>query len=133
MLRPLNERVLMRFLHEFNGNWYVWSGNKNGQAEGGPEKVVAVWKYVVDRFRKVGADNVKWMWVPHGPSTDRSEEAWNNVSNYWPGDDYVDWIGLDGYNFLPCGSMGRENVHFAILMTALELYMILVPSWGSNQ
>jgi len=99
--KAVNERVLMRFLHEFNGNWYVWSGNKNGNVNGGPEKVVAVWKYVVDRFKKIGADNVKWLWVPHGPSTDLSTESWNNVSNYWPGDEYVDWIGLDGYNFYP--------------------------------
>jgi hypothetical protein len=99
--KAFNQRVLIRFLHEFNGNWYVWSGNKNGNINGGPEKVIQVWKYVVDRFRKIGADNVKWLWVPHGPSTDRSEESWNDVANYWPGDDYVDWIGLDGYNFYP--------------------------------
>jgi hypothetical protein len=99
--KAFNERVLIRFLHEFNGNWYVWSGNKNGNVNGGPEKVVAVWKYVVDRFKKIGADNVKWLWVPHGPSTDLSTESWNQVSNYWPGDAYVDWIGLDGYNFYP--------------------------------
>ena len=99
--KAFDKRVLIRFLHEFNGNWYVWSGNKNGNADGGPEKVVAVWKYVVDRFKNIGADNVKWLWVPHGPSTDLSTEAWNDVSNYWPGDAYVDWIGLDGYNFYP--------------------------------
>ena len=99
--KKLEKEVLIRFLHEFNGNWYVWSGNKNGKENGGPEKVIAVWKYVVDRFNNVGADNVKWLWVPHGPSTDLSTEAWNNVSNYWPGTDYVDWIGLDGYNFYP--------------------------------
>jgi len=99
--KAFNQMVLIRFLHEFNGNWYVWSGNKNGAANGGPEKVVAVWKYVVDRFNNKGANNVKWLWVPHGPSTDLSTEAWNNVSNYWPGDEYVDWIGLDGYNFYP--------------------------------
>jgi len=98
--------VLNRFLHEFNGNWYVWSGNKNGKENGGPEKVVAVWKYVVDRFKAIGADNVKWLWVPHGPSVDLSTEAWNDVANYWPGDEYVDWIGLDGYNFYPTDPWG---------------------------
>lgn len=99
--KTYKKEVLIRFLHEFNGNWYVWSGNKNGAENGGPEKVVAVWKYVVDRFKNKGADNVKWLWVPHGPSTDLAIEAWNNVSNYWPGSEYVDWIGLDGYNFYP--------------------------------
>ena len=100
-VKAFNQRVLIRFLHEFNGNWYVWSGNKNGRENGGPEKVIAVWRYVVERFEAIGANNAKWLWVPHGPSTDLSIEAWNAVSNYWPGDDYVDWIGLDGYNFYP--------------------------------
>ena len=107
--KTFGKPILMRFLHEFNGNWYVWSGNKNGQAAGGPERVVAVWKYVVERFWAQGADNVLWLWVPHGPSTDRSEEAWNQVANYWPGEEYVDWIGLDGYNFFPQDPWGGQR------------------------
>lgn len=107
--KTYNKEILMRFLHEFNGNWYVWSGNKNGKENGGPEKVIEVWKYVVDRFKAKGADNVKWLWVPHGPSTDLSTEAWNDVANYWPGDAYVDWIGLDGYNFYPVDPWGGER------------------------
>jgi hypothetical protein len=104
-----NQKVLIRFLHEFNGNWYVWSGNKNGQAAGGPQQVVAVWKYVVGRFRDKSADNVKWVWTPHGPSIDMSTDPWNHVSNYWPGNEYVDWIGLDGYNFYPKDPWGNER------------------------
>jgi beta-mannanase len=93
--------VLIRFLHEFNGNWYIWGGFKNGAAAGGPEKVKAVWRYVVDRFRAVGATNVKWLWCPHGPTVDVPTDAWNDVENYYPGDDYVDWFGMDGYNWYP--------------------------------
>jgi hypothetical protein len=107
--KEFNQTLLIRFMHEFNGNWYVWSGNKNGKANGGPDKVVAVWRYVVDKFKQAGADNVKWLWVPHGPSTDLSTDAWNNVSNYWPGDAYVDWIGLDGYNFYPVDPWGGQR------------------------
>ena len=107
--KAFDRDLLIRFLHEFNGNWYVWSGNKNGKAEGGPQKVVAVWRYVVDRFKAQGADNVKWLWVPHGPSTDRSTDDWNEVANYWPGGEYVDWIGLDGYNFYPQDPWGGKT------------------------
>ena len=71
--------VLLRFLHEFNGNWYVWGGVKNGGAQGGPEKVKKVWRYVVDRFRAVGATNVLWMWCPHGPTIDVPVEPWNEL------------------------------------------------------
>lgn len=107
--KAFDQPVFMRFLHEFNGNWYVWSGNKNGQANGGAEKVIAVWRYVVDRFNAIGANKVQWLWVPHGPSTDLSTEAWNAVANYWPGDAYVDWIGLDGYNFYPQDPWGNPR------------------------
>jgi beta-mannanase len=93
--------VLIRFLHEFNGNWYIWGGRKNGAADGGPQKVATVWRYVVDRFRKAGATNDKCVWCPHGPSPDLSPEPWNQVANYWPGKDYVDWIGLDALNWYP--------------------------------
>ncbi|MBN1797337.1 MAG: hypothetical protein JW822_02090 [Spirochaetales bacterium] len=94
-------KILIRFLHEFNGNWYIWGGKKNGGKAGGPQKVVAVWKYVVDRFRAAGAYNVKWIWCPHGPSIDLPEDEWNDLENYWPGEEYVDWIGLDAYNWYP--------------------------------
>jgi hypothetical protein len=108
-VKAYQKPVLIRFMHEFNGNWYVWSGNKNGGFKGGPEKVIAVWHYVVDQFKNLGADNAEWIWAPHGPSIDRTTEAWNDVKNYWPGTAYVDWIGLDGYNFYPKDPWGNKR------------------------
>ena len=107
--KEFGDKVMIRFLHEFNGNWYLWGGNKNGREIDGPQKVVAVWKYVVDKFRAEGADNVKWIWNPHGPSIDVSLEAWNDLANYWPGDEYVDWIGMDAYNWYPKDPWGGER------------------------
>jgi hypothetical protein len=107
--KAFGDRVLIRFLHEFNGNWYLWSGNKSGRENGGPEKVVAVWRYVVDKFREVGADNAKWIWNPHGPSVDVSEEDWNAIENYYPGDEYVDWMGMDAYNWYPQDPWGGKR------------------------
>lgn len=101
--------VFVRFLHEFNGNWYTWSGNKNGRQHGGPEKVKQVWRYVVDRFKAVGADNVIWVWCPHGPSIDVSTEAWNSIDKYYPGDEYVDWFGIDAYNWYPKDPWGNAR------------------------
>ena len=135
-------KVLMRFMHEFNGNWYVWSGNKNGRENGGPQKVVAVWKYVVDKFKEAGAENVKWLWVPHGPSTDLSTESWNHLSNYWPGDDYVNWIGLDAYNFYPIDPWGGQrpyrdfdNCFRAIYdsCTAMSDKPVMIAEFGSGE
>ncbi len=101
--------VYIRFLHEFNGNWYIWSGNKNGRENGGPEKVAKVWRYVVDRCRAQGAENFIWVWCPHGPSIDVSTESWNELKAYWPGEDYVDWHAIDAYNWFPKDPWGGER------------------------
>ncbi len=104
--------VLIRFLHEMNGNWYVWGGPKNGGQNGGPAKVVSVWRYVVDKFRAVGADNVKWVWCPHGPTGDVPTAPWNDITNYYPGDNYVDWLGFDQYNWYPNDPWGGTRPYF---------------------
>jgi beta-mannanase len=99
--KSYDDVVMIRFLHEFNGNWYVWGGAKNGAAKGGPEKVKKVWQYVVDRFRAVGATKVQWVWCPHGPTKDVPTDSWNDIAAYWPGENYVDWLGMDAYNWYP--------------------------------
>ncbi len=104
--------VLLRFMHEMNGNWYVWSGFKNGSFNGGPKKVVRVWQYVVDKFRGIGADNVKWVWCPHGPTGDVPTASWNEIANYYPGDSYVDWLGFDQYNWYPDDPWGGVRPYF---------------------
>lgn len=140
--KAYKHEVLIRFLHEFNGNWYLWSGNKNGRENGGPEKVVAVWKYVVDKFREIEADNVKWIWNPHGPSIDVPDEEWNNIKNYWPGKDYVDWIGMDAYNWYPKDPWGGKRPFRSFDNCFKELYTqctqlgkhpIMIAEFGSPE
>lgn len=120
--RAYGGKVMIRFLHEFNGNWYLWGGKKNGADKGGPAKVVAVWKYVVEKFRAEGADNVKWIWCPHGPSPDLSPEGWNDIRNYWPGSDYVDWFGLDAYNWYPKDPWGGNRPYDSFKSCFRALY-----------
>lgn len=84
---------------------------KNGASNGGAEKVKKCWKYIVNKFRDIGANNVKWIWCPHEPSTHVSLESWNKISNYWPGEEYVDLMGIDGFNFYP-ENPERENPVF---------------------
>lgn len=104
-----NDILYLRPLHEFNANWYIWSGEKNGGSVGGPDKVKKCWIYIVDRFRALGAYNVKWIWCAHEPSDFIVMDDWNSLCNYWPGDEYVDLLGIDGFNFYP-ENPERENV-----------------------
>jgi beta-mannanase len=111
--KALGVQVLMRWGHEMNGNWYPWAGYINGAAgtdggaEGGaddggvpsagPAKYVAAWRHVHDIFVQEGATNVLWVWCPN--DNDVPDAPWNHWTNYYPGDDYVDWVGIDAYNW----------------------------------
>lgn len=85
-LKALGRPVLLRFGHEMNGDWSIW-----GQQ---PHAFVAAWRHIHNIFTAVGARNVEWVWCPN--------TQWSNpksrIGPYYPGDRYVDWIGLDSYN-----------------------------------
>jgi hypothetical protein len=87
----------LRWGHEMNGNWYPWAGVNNGGAGVGPPKYIAAWKHVHDLFVADGATNAVWVWCPI--VTDVPSDSWNHWANYYPGDDYVDWVGIDTYNW----------------------------------
>ena len=82
-------RVLLRFGFEFNGDWFTWSGK--------PAAYIEAWRRIHRIFREVGARNVEWVWSPNVVSCPDTPE--NDMHQYYPGDDFVDWIGVDGYNF----------------------------------
>jgi beta-mannanase len=95
--------LAIRLDHEMNGTWYPWSelngSNKsiNGNNVG---DYVKMWRHVHDIFQQEGANAlVIWIWAPNiinnmQPSSHASQQFLNG---YYPGDDYVDWVGLSGY------------------------------------
>jgi glycosyl hydrolase family 26 len=89
--------ILLRFGHEPNGDWYSWSEHYDrGPVIAGntAASYVAAWRHVHDVFAKAGADNVSWVWSVNY----RDFPAGNSADDYYPGDDVVDWIGIDAYN-----------------------------------
>lgn len=86
--------VFVRWAHEFNIIDYPWSIEKNGKD---PAKYVAAWRHVIKIFRNTGATNVKWIWCYMRESW--PQEDWNDYEKAYPGDEFVDWIGIDGYNW----------------------------------
>jgi len=86
--------VRLRLFHEMNGNWYPWGGTVNGNT---PADFVAAWRHVRSIFTAAGATNVKFVWTPNVESVPNTSA--NAIAKYWPGEAYVDYIALDGYNF----------------------------------
>lgn len=95
--------VLMRFAHEMNLNRYHWGGTAAEYGAASPERFRAMWRRVVDIFRRVQATNARWVFCPNCESVpgagNPAAAPWNTARAYYPGDDYVDVLGMDGYNW----------------------------------
>ncbi len=93
--------IILRPMHEMNGDWYSWGRGVNGNT---PQQFVEAWRHIHDIFEQVGATNVQWVWsinVRYG----------NNYpfADLYPGDGYVDWIGIDGYNWGTDPHLGKPH------------------------
>lgn len=81
-------KIALRFAHEFNGTWYPW-GDK-------PEDLKSAWRYLHTMFKNAGInDAVDWVWCANNVDVDSHDD----ITRYYPGDDMVDWLSLDGYNW----------------------------------
>jgi hypothetical protein len=90
-LGTMQSPVGVVFDHEFNGPWSSW-----GYTHTTPAEYVAAWQHIVKLFRDSGATNVTWIWNPN------VSDQWTapNLQAWYPGDAYVNWVGLDGYFYL---------------------------------
>ncbi len=116
--------ILLRFGHEMNDPYrYPW-GPQNNKAE----EYKAAWRHVVKVFQKQGADNVLWVWAPH--------LAYGFFEDYYPGEEYVDWIGTGTLNYgtvAPWSQWWSFDEIFARYYEELASYKkpILIAEFGS--
>ena len=97
--------LLMDFAMEMNGDWFPWSGVRNGAGQtmhygdpkypDGPERYRDAYRHIIDLFRAEGATNITWFF--HPDITSAPAQAWNEPRYYYPGDAYIDWIGVSIY------------------------------------
>ena len=108
--RDFGHPLLVSFGNEPNSNWFPWSGHDNGAdgkpADGsggfaGPEMFKRAYRHAVDRVRAAGARNIAWVF--HANNESHPDKKWNAMSEYYPGSDYVDWLGLSAYGELTPG------------------------------
>ncbi len=83
--------VYMRYAHEMNGDWYPWSRE--------PAMYAQAWRHVHDIFVGEGASNARWVFSLN-PTPYEGETSWSaNAQAYWPGPQYVDYVGSTMINF----------------------------------
>lgn len=113
--RAFGGEILLRPGWEMNGGWYAW-GRK-------PDYATA-WRYVVGRIRAAGITNVRFVWCVN--------VIWDAASDpapYWPGDNYVDYVGIDGYNWgtNPAKS-GRWQSPSEVFQATVERCAVIAPT-----
>jgi hypothetical protein len=118
--------ILVEWGTEPNGEWFSWNGKWNGGASNGPRRYVAAYRHLVDLMRAEGATNLQWVW--HINWLDQPEAKWNRFENYYPGDEYCDWIALSAYGPLTPRTMdGTESLHYK-MRTAYPRLRTIAPS-----
>lgn len=89
-IKIIDEPVWLRIGYEFDGAW------NQGYAD--PEKYKAAYRHVVDKLREADVKNVEYVWqASTSPVDDVIDGGFEDISNWYPGDNYVDWIGASWF------------------------------------
>ena len=100
-----NINLLVDFALEMNGDWFPWSGVFNGGSTttdygdptlaDGPERYRDAYRHIITLFREHHVDNITWVF--HFNYGTLPYEEWNKPVHYYPGDEYIDWVGFSLY------------------------------------
>ncbi len=86
ILKIYDQPVFLRFAHEFDNPQYPWSQAGNNT----PEEFIRAWKHIHEIVNTENANKIVFVWNPWSTS---------GMEQYYPGDDYVDWIGITLLNY----------------------------------
>lgn len=114
-IKQVKGTVMLRMLHEFNGDWYPWCLVNNNKD---PKLLAKTFCYIHNIFTQNKVTNVKFIWCPNSMSVPQA--SWNYIMDAYPGDDYVDYVGLDIYN-----GAGNNVIWTSFRKEGIENYFLL--------
>ena len=87
----VDTRILLRIGYEFDGYW--------NEGYDDAQRFTEVWRYIIDRLRQSGANNIEYVWQGAASTTDMvlDQGQHDNIRDWYPGDDYVDWLGISWF------------------------------------
>jgi cellulose synthase (UDP-forming) len=95
-LKNLQRPVFLRFAHEFDNPFYPWFVDGSESSI----KFKKAWIHTYEIFQNNGAVNAIWIWNPWKS---------NNIESFYPGPEYVDWIGVDILNYGKLNQDGKSH------------------------
>ena len=106
--------IFLRFGGEMNGDWVPWGLQ--------PKKYIEKFKLVHDIMAQE-APNVVMVWAPNF-------FPWDNMADYYPGDAYVDWVGVSCYTTL---SYTAETKESKLKANPIDLLKHIVEQYGDRK
>lgn len=115
---------ILSFNHEMNGNWFFFSPGYKYGTDWTPEKFVRIWRRAVDIFRREGVTNVAFAFCPQTNGVQIGDyPPAESFKPFYPGDDYVDWVGASLYN-------DKNPFQMDALAEAYPNKPIILAEWG---
>ncbi|MBS7272960.1 MAG: dockerin [Fibrobacter sp.] len=114
-VKNYGEEIWLRPLHEANGDWYDWGVGKAG-AGNTDANVAEAFRHIVNIFREENVTNVKWVWTTNASNAGKGSTLTGN----YPGDEYVDYISIDGYNWGKCQSWSNWQTFSQVFKKAYD-------------
>jgi hypothetical protein len=137
-MRRFPYTIYVRPWGEMNAEWSAWQPNSGRPRAGTTAEFIAAWRHLVDFFRVRGIDNLKFVFNPDAANDETSVP----IAALWPGAEYVDVLGIDGYNWgngAP-GSWGKweefEEIFtpmYGILTALHETAPVWICEFGSKE
>jgi glycosyl hydrolase family 26 len=145
-IKNLNQPILLSLFGEFHPQaWFLFGKDGRTQINNtdnicnnygdpawpdGPERVRDTYRHVIDLFRQEGVKNVTWfMYTSTGymDPTDEDYTIWMHPKYFYPGDDYIDWVGQSAY-FIDPKNRPDVNEDYSDIVTALKAGY---DAWGA--
>jgi hypothetical protein len=86
--------AVLRLGPEFNGDWHLWTID----VRDGGSLYAAYWRQIVTTMRSVPGAHFRFDWCANDGSAWIAGGRQLEAANAWPGDAYVDYVGLDVYD-----------------------------------
>lgn len=92
--RNYQDPLIVEYGTEVNGEWFPWNAKWYGKKKGAV-KFKQAYRHIIDVMRDENANNITWVF--HVNNLDLPDMEWNRLEKYYPGNDYIDWIGVSIY------------------------------------
>jgi hypothetical protein len=128
-IRAFDKHIYLIFNHEPEAYF--------NDSLGSSSDFIAAWRRIVSVFRQEGTLNVSWTWTMTDWAFETTDER--AADNWYPGDDVVDVIGADAYNFSDCMTAGRSWYSLRRKLVPIREWAkahpgkpIVLPEWGTT-